>query len=205
MKHWKSFHPSKTTPPKFTVKILSSHKSATERQISEAIAIEESDYDNLLNSKSEWGMNAIPRQKTVVDDQVQGRNKPPETANASTANSQNQVQRAKRSQENDPPDPGSTSNSTFSAQLSQRRKRARLEMKEIRLRDSEKVQDAKEILADNARQMRQGKRKLADSDLSNAICQGGVRLKENQNGQNTAQIFEGTQSHEKKKTRTDFS
>ena len=78
-------------------------------------------------------------------------------------------------------------------------------MKEHRLREGEQVQDAKEILADNARQMRKGKRKLANTDLSNAICQGGVRLNEKQNGQKTAQIFEGTQSQEKKKTRTDFS
>ena len=40
-------------------------------------------YDNLLNSKSEWGQNSIPIQKTVVADYVQGQSKPeasPQTA-----------------------------------------------------------------------------------------------------------------------------
>ena len=53
MKHWKNFHPGIRMPPKFAVKVMSSHKSATKRQIAEAIAIEEEEYDNLLISKSE--------------------------------------------------------------------------------------------------------------------------------------------------------
>ena len=65
-------------------------------------------------------MNTIPRQKNVIADQIQGQNKPFETAKLPTANdtransqTQNPTQRVKRSQENDPQDPGS--DSTFSA------------------------------------------------------------------------------------------
>ena len=99
---------------------MSSHKSARERQIAEAIAIEKADFDNLMSSKSEWGQNSIPRQKTVVADYVQGQNKPeasPQNVN-SDVSSQKSSQRPKRSADDD---------STFLGQFSQRKKRKRLE------------------------------------------------------------------------------
>ena len=120
VKHWKNFHSDEKSPPKYVVKVISSHKSATERQIAEAIAIENENYDNLLNSKSEWGQNSIPRQKTVVADYVQGQNKQeasPQTANLDVS-SQKPSQRPKRSADDD---------STFLGQFSQRKKRQRLE------------------------------------------------------------------------------
>ena len=78
-------------------------------------------------------------------------------------------------------------------------------MKAHSLREGEQVQDAKEILAENARLMRKGKRKLASADLPNAICQSEIRMNEEQNGQNSATVFEGTLCQERKKTRTDSS
>ena len=62
VKHWEEFHGGNSDPPGYSVKILGRHRSSTERQISEALAIEYGDHHNLLNSKSEWGMNSIPRQ-----------------------------------------------------------------------------------------------------------------------------------------------
>ena len=62
VKHWEEFHGGNNDPPGYSVKILGRHRSSTERQISEALAIEHGDHHNLLNSKSEWGMNSIPRQ-----------------------------------------------------------------------------------------------------------------------------------------------
>ena len=53
----------KIPPPKFKVEKLGTYKTATERQIAEALEIEKGAQDELLNSKSEWGNNKIPRQK----------------------------------------------------------------------------------------------------------------------------------------------
>ena len=39
-------------------------------QIGEALQIENRDYDNILNSKAEWSRNRIPRQMTVVQDEI---------------------------------------------------------------------------------------------------------------------------------------
>ena len=68
-KHWRLMHQGED-PPKFSVKVLSTHKSATERQVAEAIEIEEGRFDTLLNSKSEWGQNRIPTQKTTVKGEI---------------------------------------------------------------------------------------------------------------------------------------
>ena len=69
VKHWKNFH-GEEQAPSFSVKVVSKHRSATERQISEALLIEDGVFDNLLNSKTEWGGNRIPRQKTTIQDEV---------------------------------------------------------------------------------------------------------------------------------------
>ena len=67
-KHWKNFHQEKETPPKFIVSKLGNYSSATERQLAEALAIERGEYNNLLNSKAEWGRNRIPRQVLQADE-----------------------------------------------------------------------------------------------------------------------------------------
>ena len=70
-KHWRNSNPEKEDPPAFTVAKLASFRSATERQISEALEIERGEYDELLNSKAEWGMNKIPRQVVQEDEDPQ--------------------------------------------------------------------------------------------------------------------------------------
>ena len=55
-----------------------SYKTALERQVSEAILIDEAEPTSLLNSRSEWGQNKVPRIKIKRDDfdqsQGQGHN-----------------------------------------------------------------------------------------------------------------------------------
>ena len=50
---------------------LASFRSATEHQIGEALEIERGEYDELLNSMAEWGMNKIPRQLVQEDEDPQ--------------------------------------------------------------------------------------------------------------------------------------
>ena len=67
-RHWEDYHGGKT--PKYEVKVLKTFKSATERQVSEALAIESGEYDLLLNSKTEFGRNAIAVQNTRFGDRL---------------------------------------------------------------------------------------------------------------------------------------
>ena len=108
-------------PPPFTVEKLASHRSATERQIGEALEIEKGDFDELLNSKSEWGMNRIPRQVIQEEDvnpqphheaATQGKRGPP----LGDEDEDQHLQGA----------PKSDRNSAFDNQYTQRRKKIRL-------------------------------------------------------------------------------
>ena len=58
-KHWEEEHEDRKTPPDFSFSIMGRHSSATERQLKEALAISYEEVDILLNSKSEFGSNAI--------------------------------------------------------------------------------------------------------------------------------------------------
>ena len=53
--------------PNFQFNVVQSFTSSLERQIREAIAIDSEDPEAKLNSKAEWGMNAIPRIVVVQD------------------------------------------------------------------------------------------------------------------------------------------
>ena len=66
VKHWRELH-SGHEAPKFEVKVRGRYKTATERQVAEGVLIETEKYDHLLNSKTEWGRNSIPRQVTQFD------------------------------------------------------------------------------------------------------------------------------------------
>ena len=63
-KHWVEHHNTLDEPPSFSVKVVRSCRTATERQIRESLLISKGGEDILLNSKAEWGENSIPRQKT---------------------------------------------------------------------------------------------------------------------------------------------
>ena len=63
-RHWQECHRDEREP-EFSVKVMGSHRSSTERQIWEALEIEKGDYDHLINNKSEWGMNCLVRHGTL--------------------------------------------------------------------------------------------------------------------------------------------
>ena len=119
LKHWKSHHEELRSAPKFSVKRLGTYLSSLERQIREALAIQAGDYDNLPNSKSEWAMNAIPRQKIVYKD-VLWENDPAKEENGAPN---------KPPDDTDPPDDTKRmlEPNYFESQYAQKRKRRRIQ------------------------------------------------------------------------------
>ena len=69
VKHWQENHRELEEPPDYKYQLISSHRTATERQIWESLYIENEKCDILLNGKGEWGLNVLPRLKTE-DDQL---------------------------------------------------------------------------------------------------------------------------------------
>ena len=61
VRHWMDHHPNMKDPPTYSFKLLKRHQSCLERQIHEALAIENMTPDFTMNEKSEWGRNKIPR------------------------------------------------------------------------------------------------------------------------------------------------
>ena len=61
VKHMINDHPGRQ--PDFSYKIDRSWKTSLQRQIHEAIKIEETDPSDKMNSRSEWGANCVPRVK----------------------------------------------------------------------------------------------------------------------------------------------
>jgi hypothetical protein len=66
MKHWILDHPELNAPPKFKFKIISFFSDPLNRQISEAVRIEQRG-DLLLNSKSEFNRCRVPRLKIDME------------------------------------------------------------------------------------------------------------------------------------------
>ena len=56
-KHAVLKHSEDTQPPQFSMKIISKHKTALDRQITEAVKIAKVPADKLINSKQEFGHN----------------------------------------------------------------------------------------------------------------------------------------------------
>ena len=55
------------TPPEYSIQLVGSHRSSLERQIKEAILTEMEDTKNvLINGKSEWGQNKVPRARNAL-------------------------------------------------------------------------------------------------------------------------------------------
>ena len=48
------------TPPKYSYQVIRSHKTAFERQVWEAVFINQEEADIVMNGKGEWGMNLVP-------------------------------------------------------------------------------------------------------------------------------------------------
>ena len=123
--------------------------------MAEAIAIEDSQYDNLLNSKAEWGLNSIPRQRTVVDSEIiiSGRN----GLKVNSQKEEGQIMNAPKV---------AITNSSFETQYSQRKRMLRLDNKEKREREKELVAEAKNTLFRHAKEMKKGIKRLAEDQNS---------------------------------------
>ena len=104
VKHWETDH-FQQAQPKFTFEVVRSFRSSLERQIFEAITIDEAPPEVRLNSKAEWGCNRIPR--LVIDpesqrpgQEQQGGQDPPDDQPASQANNQVKDAQVKEQREN---------------------------------------------------------------------------------------------------------
>ena len=118
VKQWTNFHQEKPKPPKYQAKKLGTYLTSTERQIREAMVIQQGDYHNIMNSKSEWGTNTIPRQTVTFrdaewDDKQGDKLKPPPT-NTQPDSQQDESKRL-------------IAPTYFEGQYAQRKKRQRLE------------------------------------------------------------------------------
>ena len=119
------------SPPKFNFKLLGRFKTCLERQISEALAIENMNCDHIMNAKAEWGRNLIPRLKNMPEEEFSTSFKPDSAKQAAN----------KRTHEGftvHPPDAHHEEDQhrqdTFQSQYKQR-KRARLERNKQALSD----------------------------------------------------------------------
>ena len=65
-KHSVNEHGGLLDDDKFHVKVLRRPRTALERQVLEGVLIEEEKLEELLNSKSEWGHNRVPRIRVEV-------------------------------------------------------------------------------------------------------------------------------------------
>ena len=57
------------TPPKYSYQVIRSHKTAFERQVWEAVFINQEEADIVMNGKGEWGMNLVPVLRSHQDSQ----------------------------------------------------------------------------------------------------------------------------------------
>ena len=58
LRHVRDKH-SETNPPSFKMSIIGTHKTALDRQISEAVRINRAPDDELINRRSEWGHHRL--------------------------------------------------------------------------------------------------------------------------------------------------
>ena len=58
------------THPDFTMQVLSVHKTALHRQVTEAVLIEWTKASVIMNSKEEWNGSKLPRVILEVGDKV---------------------------------------------------------------------------------------------------------------------------------------
>ena len=69
VKPWQECHPESEKPPEYQYKLIKKHRTCLERQIFEAITIEQVKCQLILNSKGEFGRNVIPRLQNLPDEE----------------------------------------------------------------------------------------------------------------------------------------
>ena len=67
VKHWSIHHGDREDAPRYSFSLVGRHKTATERQLKEALMIEDENPDSLMNSKTEYGRNSVVRQTVQFD------------------------------------------------------------------------------------------------------------------------------------------
>ena len=70
VKHSIDHHQEMETHPEFTMQVLSVHKTALHRQVTEAVLIERTKANVIMNSKGEWNGSKLPRVILEVGDKV---------------------------------------------------------------------------------------------------------------------------------------
>ena len=66
-RHLEQDHKEERETPEFKMKILKSHRSALDRQVTEAIMIDRKERDKLMNNKTEWGHNKMTRMRMTCE------------------------------------------------------------------------------------------------------------------------------------------
>ena len=59
--NWMEEHPELPAPPDFQFRLLGRHNTSLERQLKEALLIENENPNTVMNKKGEWGINLVPR------------------------------------------------------------------------------------------------------------------------------------------------
>ena len=70
VKHSIDHHQEMETHPEFTMQVLSVHKTALHRQVTEAVLIERTKASVIMNSKGEWNGSKLPRVILEVGNKV---------------------------------------------------------------------------------------------------------------------------------------
>ena len=112
-KHWIENHPEMLDPPKFKFEVKRKCRSSLERQIWEALDIENENNDITMNSRGEWGINIVPKLKPTENGDL-----------TSEGKGQGEIRSTKRK-----PDDAMLKTlpiAAFSGQYKQRKKRARM-------------------------------------------------------------------------------
>ena len=114
--------------PAFTFHFKASYASSLERQIREALAIENEACDNILNGKGEWGINLIPRPSYGDARNVLNRKGNVPLNSQTPQGASREPARAPKKAQQPPP------LVSFESQYTARRKRRRIEMQDERIK-----------------------------------------------------------------------
>ena len=70
VKHSMEHHQDLETHPPFSMKVLGRYKTALQRQVAEAVFIDNNQADIIMNSKGEWNGSKLPRVVLEIGDKV---------------------------------------------------------------------------------------------------------------------------------------
>ena len=121
LRHWEEHHEDMEDPPDFSYKVVHKCRTATERQIWEALEMEGFKGHISMNGKAEWGRNFLPTRVIFHREEVWSPEEEKEKEEKGSENSR------KRKTINTEREEERVSGDNFSNQLSQRRKKRKEE------------------------------------------------------------------------------